>query len=73
MFLPKDVPHAFRVGPNGGRLLTFSAPADFANFVKAAGEPAPQLVTPPAEPPDMERLATIAAKYGIELVGPPPV
>ena len=47
VFLPKDVPHAFRLGSNGGRMLTFSAPAAFANFVKAAGEPAPRLVPPP--------------------------
>lgn len=73
VFLPKDVPHTFRVGADGGRLLTFTAPADFANFVRDAGEPAPRLVTPPAEPPDMEQLAKIAAKYGIELIGPPPV
>jgi mannose-6-phosphate isomerase-like protein (cupin superfamily) len=31
VFLPKDVPHSFRVGAAGGRLLTFSAPADFAS------------------------------------------
>jgi mannose-6-phosphate isomerase-like protein (cupin superfamily) len=73
VFLPKDVPHSFRVGAAGGRLLTLSAPAEFANFVKAAGEPAPQLVMPPAEPGDMKQLAKIAAKYGIELIGPPPV
>jgi mannose-6-phosphate isomerase-like protein (cupin superfamily) len=72
IFLPKDVPHAFRVGAAGGRLLTFSAPADFANFVKAAGEPAPRLETPPPAPPDLEQLAAIAARYGIELLGPPP-
>jgi mannose-6-phosphate isomerase-like protein (cupin superfamily) len=72
VFLPKDVPHAFRVGPAGGRLLTFSAPADFANFVMAAGKPAPRLTAPPPEPPELERLAAIAAKYAIEIVGPPP-
>lgn len=27
VFLPKGIPHAFRVGPTGARLLTFSAPA----------------------------------------------
>jgi mannose-6-phosphate isomerase-like protein (cupin superfamily) len=73
VFLPKDVPHSFRVGAAGGRLLTFSAPADFASFVRAAGEPAPRLVTPPPQPPDMQKLAAIVAKYGIELIGPPPM
>ena len=72
VFLPRDTIHAFKVGPDGGRLLTISAPAEFANFVKAAGQPAPKLVIPPPEPPDIDRLASVAAKYGIEIVGPPP-
>jgi mannose-6-phosphate isomerase-like protein (cupin superfamily) len=72
VFLPKEIPHSFRVGSTGGRMLTFSAPAEFADFVTAAGEPAPRLEAPPPAPPDIEQLATIAAKYGIELIGPPP-
>ncbi len=72
VFLPKDVPHAFRLGSNGGRMLTLSAPAGFANFVKAAGEPAPRLVPPSPGPMDIEQLTTIAAQYGIEIIGPPP-
>jgi quercetin dioxygenase-like cupin family protein len=72
VFLPKDIPHAFRVGSEGGRLLTFSAPAGFASFVEAAGEPAPEPVLPPPGPMDIERLAEIAAQYGIEIVDPPP-
>ena len=73
VFLPKDIPHAFKVGAAGGRLLTFSAPAEFAKFVEAAGEPAPRLAVPPPEPMDIARLTAIAAQYGIEIVGPPPV
>ncbi len=72
VFLPKDVPHAFAFGPSGGRLLTFSAPAAFADFVVAAGEPAPERSLPPAGPLDVERLAAIAARFGIEIIGPPP-
>ena len=72
VFLPKDIPHAFRVGAEGGRLLTFTAPAEFANFVKAAGKSAPRLVVPPPALLDIERMATIAAHYGIEIVGPQP-
>jgi mannose-6-phosphate isomerase-like protein (cupin superfamily) len=72
VFLPKDIPHAFKVGPAGARLLTFSAPSGFADFVQAAGEPAPALAIPPEAPLDLEKLVTIAAKYGVEIVGPPP-
>ncbi len=72
VFLPRDIPHTFHVGPEGGRLLTLSAPAGFAKFVKAAGKQAPRLAIPPQEPPDIEQLAKTAAQYGIEIVGPPP-
>jgi mannose-6-phosphate isomerase-like protein (cupin superfamily) len=72
IFLPKGVPHAFHVGPSGARLLTFTAPASFADFVVAAGEPAPERALPPAAPLDVERLTAIAARFGIEIIGPPP-
>jgi mannose-6-phosphate isomerase-like protein (cupin superfamily) len=72
VFLPKGVPHAFRVGPTGARLLTFSAPARFAAFVQAAGEPAQGHTLPPAGPMDVEQLAAIAGHYGIDILGPPP-
>lgn len=72
VFLPKGVPHAFRIGPAGARLLTFVAPAGFAEFVRAAGEPAPTLTVPPPAPLDVERLAALATQYGIEILGPPP-
>lgn len=72
IFLPKGVAHAFRVGPAGARLLTLSAPARFADFVRAAGQPAPARSVPPPGPLDLERLATLARQYGIEIVGPPP-
>ena len=72
VFLPRDVPHAFKVGPAGARMLTLSAPSGFADFVEECGEPAPGLSIPPQGPLDVERLATIAAKYQVEIVGPPP-
>jgi mannose-6-phosphate isomerase-like protein (cupin superfamily) len=72
VFLPKGIPHAFRVGPAGARLLTFTAPARFADFVRAAGEPAQEHTLPPAGPVDVERLAAIAGRYGIDILGPPP-
>lgn len=73
VFLPKGIPHAFRVGPSGARLLTLSAPAGFAAFVQAAGVPAPTGTLPPPVPLDVARLAVIAERHGIELLGPPPV
>ena len=72
VFLPRGVEHAFRVGHGGARLLTMSVPAGFADFVRAAGEPAPARTVPPPAPLDIEKLSTLAASYGIEIVGPPP-
>ncbi len=72
VFAPKGVAHAFRAGPAGAHLLTFSAPAAFADFVRAAGEPASGLHLPPPGPLDVERLSAVAARYRIAIVGPPP-
>jgi mannose-6-phosphate isomerase-like protein (cupin superfamily) len=42
-------------------------------FVAAAGQPATELTLPPTDrpPPDIERLAALAAGHQIELLGPP--
>ncbi len=69
VFLPKAVPHSFRVGADGARLLTLTAPSRFADFVREAGEPASQ---ESGAPMDVAALAAIASRYGIEIVGPPP-
>ena len=70
--LPRDVPHAFKVGANDARLLTFTVPSGFADFVVASSEPAPEQVIPPQGPVDVARMQEIAARYHIEIVGPPP-
>jgi mannose-6-phosphate isomerase-like protein (cupin superfamily) len=72
VFLPMGIEHTFKVGPAGARLLTMAAPSGFADFVKEAGEPAAAPTLPPPGPMDVERLAQIAATYGIEITGPPP-
>ena len=36
------------------------------------GEPARELTLPPAEPPNMERLMSVAPKYDIDILGPLP-
>ena len=70
---PRGVPHGFEVeGDAPARMLLQNYPAGFEAFPVEVGEPAEELVLPPAEPPDMERLMTIAAKYGIEILGPLP-
>jgi quercetin dioxygenase-like cupin family protein len=72
VFAPRGVVHTFKVGDDGARALTFSFPSTFADFVAAAGEPAPALTIPPRAPVDEQRLAEVAHRFGIEIVGPPP-
>jgi len=77
LFGPKDVPHAFTVDSGPARLLFVLSPAGFEDLIREMGEPArePTIPPQPEEPPgeaEMERMAAIAAKYGGEILGPPP-
>ena len=70
---PRDIPHTFSVTSAQARFLVVTEPAGFENFVRALSEPAAALTIPPpaSQPPDLGKLAAIAAEYGIELLGPP--
>jgi hypothetical protein len=61
------------VASEQARFLLVAEPAGFDAFFRAASEPAARLEIPPAptEPPDIEGLTTLAATYGIEILGPP--
>jgi mannose-6-phosphate isomerase-like protein (cupin superfamily) len=76
LLAPKGVPHTYRVeSAQSGRCLTITVRGDFERFVRAVGQPAPRPeLPPPSGPPSAEAiqaLKTTAAKFGIELVGPP--
>jgi quercetin dioxygenase-like cupin family protein len=69
---PHGVPHTYRAGPEGAVALVSSLPGGFAAFVREAGTPALRPELPVLDgPPDVERLARIAAAHGITLLGPP--
>ena len=77
LFGPRDVPHTYTVDSGPARLLFLLTPAGFEGFIRETSEPATSttLPPPPEEPPDeaeMEELMAIAARYGNEIVGPPP-
>ena len=77
LFGPRGVPHAFTVDSGPARLLFVLSPAGFEDLVREMGEPARELSIPPQPeaPPDeaeMERLIAIGARYGAEILGPPP-
>ncbi len=71
LFLPRDIPHGFKVDAPA-RLLILTTPAGFEQFVIEMSEPATDLTSPPATPPDMEKRMRLAAKYQIEILGPLP-
>ena len=72
-FGPREIPHGFRIeGTSPARILILNVPSGFEQFVVEAGEPARELTLPPPAPPDMRRLAEVAAKYKIDLLGPLP-
>lgn len=74
IFFPRDIPHWFRIeGDQTARLLQFNFPAGLENFFVEMGEPALALTLPPAGPPDFAKLTATAARYDIEILGPPPV
>ena len=70
-FGPRDVPHSYRVGDAGCRMLFICTPGGFEGLVSDMSEPAQTRTLPPPsdEAPDMERVQAIAVKHGCELVG----
>ena len=73
VFGPREVPHGFRIeGSSPARILLWTNPAGFEGVVTEVGEPATKLALPEPTPPDIGRLVTIAAKYGIDILGPLP-
>ncbi len=76
LLAPKGVPHTYRVeSVQGGRCLTITVRGDFERFVRAVSRPAerPELPEPAGAPSAdaIQALRAAAAKFGIELVGPP--
>jgi hypothetical protein len=68
------VPHTFVVGTTSpARYLVVAEPAGFDRFVTEVGIPAETRTLPPPSdgPPDVAALGAVAAKYGIEILGPP--
>lgn len=76
VYLPRGVPHGFRVvGDAPLRLVAVVTPGELEGFFEAAGEPAPAHEPPPLAEPDDEAMAEVAAvagEYDLEILGPLP-
>jgi len=65
-FAPRGIPHQLRnTSGRPVRVIVVGTPAGFDAFVAAAGAP---MADGPPPPPAPERLAAIAARFGIEVV-----
>jgi quercetin dioxygenase-like cupin family protein len=62
MLAPRGVPHTYRIDEGPARKIVTSTPAGFERFVAEVGSTG---VTDPAT------LAEVAARYDIEILGPP--
>lgn len=65
---PRDVPHGYRVHSPRGLHLSLTMPGGFEAFFEEIAD----IATPSTDPPSaMGRLAAVAARYGVEFLGPP--
>jgi quercetin dioxygenase-like cupin family protein len=74
IYLPKDVPHAFRVdGSRPVRYLALSFPGALLDLYTEIGVPAGQRRLPDGglAPGDVEAWNRLAPSYGLRIVGPP--
>ena len=72
-FLPRGLPHGFRVDTEVARVLCVMTPAGLEPSFHAFSEPSPGRDLPP--PPahlDVEALTRALADHGVTIVGPPP-
>ncbi len=66
ILLPRGMEHGFAVVGAAARLLSVLAPAGFERFYAELAVP------DPADRSHVERVITVAARYGVEITGPPP-
>jgi quercetin dioxygenase-like cupin family protein len=75
IYLPADIPHAFRVtGAVPARFLAVVAPGGLMDLYDEVGQPADQHQLPEASEPsaaEIERWLTASPRYGLRVLGPP--
>jgi quercetin dioxygenase-like cupin family protein len=66
---PRDVPHGYQIRSERGRHLSLLTPGGFEAFFEEVAA----IATPEADPrSQLSTLTEIAARYGVELLGPAP-
>ena len=69
-FGPRDIPHSYRVGPDGCRMLFIVTPAGFEELVRLISAPADSRSLPPGpqDTADITDFPALVASYGCELL-----
>lgn len=69
---PRGIAHSYRIESERAGWLVVASPAGYEQFVRDAGMNAPERKLPPqGRQVDLVALAETAARYGIEILGPP--
>jgi mannose-6-phosphate isomerase-like protein (cupin superfamily) len=74
IYLPRDVPHAFRItGDRPARYLAVAVPGRLLDLYEQVGRSAPERRLPDGGIPgaDIERWLELAPAFGLQVVGPP--
>ena len=74
IYLPRDVPHAFRItGSTPARYLGLTLPGKLLSLYDEVGVPAADRRLPDGGIPaaDIQRWSELAPRYGLRIVGPP--
>ena len=73
VFMPRGVPHSFRVQSPEARVLGIMTPGDFTGLFRELGMPAERrtLPEPGTVPFDVARVVVEQRRRGTEVVGPP--
>ncbi|HYN33180.1 MAG TPA: quercetin 2,3-dioxygenase [Ilumatobacteraceae bacterium] len=71
VFLPRDVPHSFRVDSEDAHFLELVTPGGFEQYHVDASDPAEAATLPPEGAPDILRLLSAIGPYDAEIIGPP--
>lgn len=68
---PRGLPHRFRAGPAGARVLFLLTPSGLEGLIREQSVPATERTLPPSgavPPPDLAAMGEIAQRYGCELL-----
>jgi quercetin dioxygenase-like cupin family protein len=73
VFGPRNIPHRYKVGDRGCRMLFIFTPGGFEDLLRATSKPAPSRTLPPASeaeptPEEIEGLKAVIKEHGYELL-----